>query len=129
MKKQPTLQSFEYTNHGTGAAAIAAKKIAKGETIRFDLWKIKRSIENVFSPIEREYIKTVYIGLDNIKDNDGTMKKCLRCSSTTNLNDHLSFSLIPTWKSEYAEDPVFIAAEISAYMCINKIDNYFVSEQ
>lgn len=126
-RQQPTTEMFRFGKHGTGAAAIAAKKIAAGEPVSFDCWKTIKD-EDGFLAVKREYLKTVYIGLAKLDDEKKGRDICLRLSYCPDLLAHETFSLLPSWNgNEINTDPVFIAAEIVAYMAAHKIDNYFLN--
>ena len=119
-KPQPSTEDFIYENHGSGAAAIAAKLIAQGKIISFDMWE---RVEISFANCVRHYKGTIFFGLEN---NAGDISA--RVSLSHNLASSGSHALIASWHGEeIATDPVHIASAIVSYMAAHKVDNYFLN--
>lgn len=124
---QPSLEMFRFETHGIGAAGYAAKRIAQGETVSFDIWNRIKD-DNDFLTIKREFVKRVYIGLSKLDDEPEGRDTALRVSHCSDLQAHQTHSLIASWQgNDITGDPVFIAAEIVSYMMANKYDNYFIN--
>ena len=128
-KPQPTLKMFRFGNEGSGAAGYAAKRIAQGETVSFDCWKVIKD-ESGFLSKKREFLKTVYIGLYKLKDEETGRNISLRISHCPDLVAHQTHALLASWNGNTINtDPVFIAAAIVEYMAANKIHNYFLNQK
>lgn len=99
--------NWKFENHCFGGCAIAAQKIAAGETIYFDVFNRPNKEDST----ELKYKTRFYFGLVDI---DGS--PALRVSNSTNLEDSGTHSLIPSWNNQ-AADPVFIAARLTLFLC------------
>lgn len=125
-RPQPTIENFRYENHGAGAAAIAAKKISEGQTVSFDLWANVKD-DAGFLTVKREYQKTVYFGLLDLKEEIEGRSIALRISNSNDLDECGSSSLIPSWTpSHITTDAVYIAAELMHYL--SRFDNAFINQ-
>lgn len=123
-KQQPTVTDFAYTKHGAGAAATAAVLIAQGKTVCFDFWNRIKDANN-FLTVSREYKGTQYFGLLDLHEGIEGRSIALRVSNTPDLDAAGSSSLIASWTpKEISTNPVFIAAELVAYL--SRWDNYFL---
>ena len=126
-KNQPAIEMFSFTKHGVGAAGVAAKRIATGEIVSFDIW-MRIKDQNGFTVSSRQFIKTVYIGLAKLEDEKPERNTALRMSNTHDLLAVNTFSLLASWDgNEISTDPVFISAAIAHYMGIYNYD-YFLNE-
>ena len=109
----------------SGAAAIAAKLIAQGKIISFDMWE---RVEISFANCVRHYKGTVFIGLTKLEDENPGRNIAVRVSHNKDMQAHQSHSLIASWYgNEIATDPVHIASAIVSYMAAHKADNYFLN--
>ncbi len=100
---------FSFENQGFGAVAIAAKKIADGEIVSFDVFDRK----NKANSKEVTYINTFYFGIFDLGKPDGF---AFRVSENQNLDIIGSHSIIPSWYGNIVKDPVFIAARLQLYL-------------
>lgn len=100
-----TQLDFKFNNHCFGACGYAAIDIAKGDTVKFDVFK-----RNPLVSTELEYKSTWYFGLFDI---DG--KPALRVSNTPDLDASGTHSLIASWNDE-ANNPVFISARLVLFL-------------
>jgi hypothetical protein len=123
-KQQPGVHDFDYQKHGTGGAATAAVLIADGKTVSFDLWNRVKDADN-FLTVSRDYKGTKYFGLLDLNEGIEGRSIALRVSDSPDLDAAGSSSLIASWTpKEITSNPVFIAAELVAYL--SRWDNYFL---
>lgn len=109
--------NWQFTNHCYGAAAIAAKRIAEGETIYFDVFIRPNKNDST----EMKFKQRFYFGIVNIGD-----KPALRVSHSKDLMDHSTHSLIPSW-NEQAIDSATIAARLTLFLAREGAD-WFIQE-
>jgi hypothetical protein len=98
--------NFAFDTHCFGACANAAKDIANGNTVKFDVF----TRPNKEDSTELKYKSAFYFGIADI---DG--KPALMVSHCSDLDAHQSHSLIASW-NDSANDPVFIAARLTLFL-------------
>lgn len=98
--------NFKFENHCFGACAVAAKEIANGQTVKFDVF----TRPNKNDSCEMRYKTSFYFGLYNIDE-----KPALRVSHCTNLDAPSTHSLIASWY-DCANDPIFISARLTMFL-------------
>ncbi len=130
--EQPTTEMFRYEKHGAGAAGYAAKRIANGEIVSFDIWQ-RILDDSQFLTVRREFVKKVFIGLCELDGEPEGKNVALRVSHIPDMEAHQSHSLIASWNGvDIAKDAVFIAAEIVSFMGCQGTNgrsvNYFIND-
>lgn len=104
-------------NHGYEAVAIAAKKIASGETVKFECYN-RRNKDDI---TEMTFEATIFFGIAEINGHNA-----VRISKTKDLLESQTHSLIPSY-NKYVSDPVFIAASLMGYLRTQYVD-FFLKE-
>lgn len=111
VKERTDTAQMNFGSHqqGVGAVALAAKRIAKGETIYFDVFTRPNMPDN-FRIIKHK--GRFYFGVLKLLPE---RKNALRVSHCEDLDAFGTESLIATWQAG-AKDPVFIAARITQFL-------------
>lgn len=111
---------FSFEKQGHGAVATAAKRIANGETIIFDVF----NRENKENSRELTHKGTFYFGLYDLGQPDGV---AFRTSVNKNLDCAGSHSLIPSWYGHITKDPVHIASRLQLFL-MREGSDYFLRD-
>lgn len=101
-----------HTRHDRFGIANAVPHILNDEVIEFNSYSREMGDSTTLNHVEK-----CYIGLEDSPEEDKKegYGKALRISSTSNLDEAGSHSLIPSWEPNNAINPIHIALAIKNY--------------